>query len=124
MTAVEDDEDSGLLFADVLDRVAEALRDVADIALPQRLFAPASARAEQGHVEFAAQDVLPLGGVGMPVQFAKSARFHFEHDACHGRRNRKLRAIDAPLHAAAEGLERLLRKQTVLVRERRKFPSL
>ena len=33
MAVVEDDEDARLLLADVLNRVTEALRDVADIAL-------------------------------------------------------------------------------------------
>jgi hypothetical protein len=71
VAAVEDDEDARRLRADVFERMAEALEDVADVALAERFLPPSPVRTEQGHAERAAQHRLPLRGVGVPVQFAE-----------------------------------------------------
>src|SRR4029453_18859688 len=107
VAVVEHDEDARLLTADVLDGMTEALGNVADVSFSERLLAPASTRTEHGHAEGASEDILPLGGVGMPMKLAQRARLHLEHDTRHGRRNRELRAVGAPLDAAIEGFERL-----------------
>src|SRR5271167_673577 len=124
VAVVKDDEDARFPASYVLDRVSKALRDVTDVALPQFFFAPAPLRAEQGHVEFAAQNVLPFGRIRMPMQFPQRASLHLQHHSGHGRGNRELRAIHAPLQTTAEGLKGLLGKQAVLVRERRPLPAL
>jgi hypothetical protein len=49
-----------------------------------------------------------------PVQLAKSAGFHFKHDACHRRGNRELRTIDTPPEATAECFIGLLRSRLYL----------
>ena len=65
---VEPDEDAALSVADVLDRVPVPLRGETDVALLERLRAIAPARTEQRDADLPLEDVLPLIGVGVPVQ--------------------------------------------------------
>ena len=93
----------------------EALRDIADISFAEGLFTPAPMRTEKGHTEITAEHILPLGGIRMPMKFSQSARFHLQHDPCHGGGNGKLRAIDTPLNTTVENFVRLLGEETVFV---------
>ncbi len=78
---VEADQDAAGLVADVLDRVAVALGDVADVALVERLGPVAAVRAEQRDADLALDDVLPLVGGRVPVQLAEAARLEVEDHA-------------------------------------------
>jgi hypothetical protein len=80
MTVIKHDQNARLAAADVFDRVSEALRDIANVALAESLLAPAALRAEEGHVEFAAENVLPLGSVGVSMQLTQRAGFHMHRD--------------------------------------------
>lgn len=61
MACVETDQDAAVLAADVLDGMAIALRDVADIALVQRLDPGAAVGTKQRDADLPFNYVLPLG---------------------------------------------------------------
>ena len=112
---IEDDQDPGGRRAGVLERVAIALRDVADVAGGERRLTVAAARAEERGPDRAGEDVLPLVGVGMPVELAERPGGELEDDAGHRRGNRKVLRLDAPLPAPRKRLERILREKLVPV---------
>ena len=68
IAVVEHDEELEVLGASVLDVVPVALRHVADVAGVEFLGALAAVRSEHAHAGAAADIVLPLVGIGMPMQ--------------------------------------------------------
>ena len=95
---VEPDQDAARLVADVLDRVPVPLRDVADVALLQRLGPVTPVRAEHRHADLPFDDVLPLVGRRVPVQLPQRPGLEVEDRAGDGLGDRKLGGID---HATA-----------------------
>src|SRR5262245_12365514 len=99
--------------------MAVALRDVRHVALSQSFDPVAAVRAEQGDIELAVDDVLPLVRVGMPVQFAEATRIKVENHASDGLTNGEAARTDPPFAAEFVDRMRLLGQEPVLVRFRR-----
>src|SRR5262245_42714045 len=74
--------------------------------------------AKKRYTELAVDDVLPLVGVGMPMQFAQATRFEVENNAGYGLRNRKAVGTHSPFTTKFVDRVRLLGQQTVFVRFR------
>ena len=100
-------------------RVPVPLRDVADVALLQRLGPVTAVRAEQRRADLPLEDVLPLVGVRVPVQFAQCPRLEFEDGTRYGLGDRKLAGIDQPQPASLVVDERIIGEESILVRQRR-----
>src|SRR5207249_12145928 len=102
LAAVQGDQEAAALGANVVDVVAEALRDVAGIAGAELLVARPAAGAEQAHADLAADYVQPFVGVRVPVRLAHRPRLQLQNDARDGPRDRELAGADAPLRTAGE----------------------
>src|SRR5262249_20924955 len=96
-----------VLAAGVLYVMPVALRHVADIAGGELLEAHAAVRSEHAHAGPAGDVVLPLVGVGMPMQLAQAARLDLHDRAGHRRRDRELALGDEAVGAAGIGLRPL-----------------
>ena len=68
--SVEPNQDAALFVAHIFNRVSVPLRNVRNISLLQGLDAEPPVRPEQGDVHLTVDDVLPLVGIGMPMQLA------------------------------------------------------
>src|SRR5262249_41204712 len=115
---IEADQDARRLIAYILDRVAVALRDVADVTLLELLGAEAAVRAEQRDADIACDDILPFIGVRVPMQRAQPAGVEIEDDTGDGLRNREAAGIHAPLATTGEGRMRRLSQEAIFVRLR------
>ena len=118
---VEPDQDAGLPVADVFDRVPVPLRAEADVALLERLRPVAPARSEQRDADLTLEDILPLVGVGVPVQLPQRPRLEFEDRAGHGLGDRELGGIDQPEPAPLVVDDRIAGEELPLVRGWRLF---
>ena len=110
--------------ADVFDRVSVSLRDVADVALLQRLGPVTTARAEHRYADLALDDVLPLVGRRVPVQFPQRPRIEVEDRAGNRLGNRKIVGIDQPQPASLVVDDGRLGEQPPLVGLRRQLLAL
>ena len=121
---VEANEEAAARLADVFDGVAEALGDVADIALVERFGAVAAVGAEHGDADLAFDDVLPFIGRGVPVEFAEAAGFQVEDYASDRGGDGEAGRVDAPFAAAFVNRVGRFGEHAELVREGRLFAAL
>ena len=119
--SVESKEHLARKVADVFDRVAVALRNVSNVARFKDLGAKAAMGPEKCHADASRNDILPFGRGWMPVQFAQSAGFELQNDPGHRLRNWEIRRIHSPFSPPFVNRMRLLRRQAILVGERRRF---
>jgi len=113
MACVETDQDAADLAADVLDGMAIALRDVADIALVQRLDTVAAVGTKQRDADLPLDHVLPLVRGWMPVELAQAARLQVEDDARDRLRDREPVGTNPPLAPALVDGMRLLSEHPI-----------
>ena len=115
MACVETDQDAAVLAADVLDGMAIALRDVADIALVQRLDPVAAVGTKQRDADLPFNHVLPLVRGWMPVKLAQASRLHVEDDARDHLRDGETVGADPPLATALVDGMRLLSEHPIFM---------
>ena len=72
---VEDQDEVRFLAADVQDGMAVAAREVPNVARIEVVGFRLAVRPDDRGADAALDDKGPLGGVGVPVQFAEAARF-------------------------------------------------
>src|SRR5271157_2952498 len=120
MACVETDQDAAALAADVLDGMAIALRDVADIALVQRLDTVASVGTKQGDTDLPFNHVFPLVGGWMPVELAQAVGLQVEDDTRDRFRDGETVGADPPLATALVDGMRLLIEHPVAMSIRRR----
>src|SRR5580700_2291755 len=127
--AVERDENFRLLVSDLADVMAEAPIDEGHVAWSELVLPILSVCSEDADLGPAPDVVLPFVGIGMPVQFAQSARFKRQNYSRYRRRYRKLLLGNEALGSAGKVHQRgraksklmahLTRRETWIHRRRR-----